>query len=160
MRYQSYHPYQGGTLQKRSRSCKSELLSINNCGASSITMTRTDSTRLYGVYWCAFKHLVRTTNDCEGWHLRFNTWAGKAKLPVYLMIKQLHAQGGKDHRSTHTAQPTLLGQPDEPDRAVGAVRDEGPKVPYTHTPDPGRIQALCALLDFDMSCASDLTYCA
>ena len=40
--------------------------------------------------WCAFRRVVRTNNDIEGWHLRINNRAAKSNLNLYLLIPFLH----------------------------------------------------------------------
>lgn len=42
--------------------------------------------------WCAFRRLVRTNNDVEGWHRRINTSANKHNISIYLLIPLLHKE--------------------------------------------------------------------
>ena len=42
--------------------------------------------------WCAFRRLVRTNNDVEGWHRRINQRANKHNLSLYLLIPLLHRE--------------------------------------------------------------------
>ena len=42
--------------------------------------------------WSIFHRSVRTNNDVEGWHRRLNHHAGRAKLPMYLLINLLHQE--------------------------------------------------------------------
>ena len=39
-----------------------------------------------------YKSTVRTNNDVEGYHRRLNTRARRGRLPLYLLIKLLHAE--------------------------------------------------------------------
>ena len=40
---------------------------------------------------CAYKRLVRTNNDCEGYHRRLNSRLGE-KPPIYKLIEFLHRE--------------------------------------------------------------------
>ena len=39
-----------------------------------------------------FFRTLRTSNDVDGWQARFNRRAGKAKLPVYLLLELLNEE--------------------------------------------------------------------
>ncbi|XP_052799154.1 uncharacterized protein LOC128230752 [Mya arenaria] len=40
--------------------------------------------------WSVFGHSIRTNNDVEGWHARFNRRAKKGNLPFYLLVELLY----------------------------------------------------------------------
>jgi hypothetical protein len=42
--------------------------------------------------WCSFRRLIRTNNDCEGWHRRLNHRTGKSGPPLYVLIPILHRE--------------------------------------------------------------------
>ena len=39
--------------------------------------------------WSVFNQVVRTNNDTEGWHRRFNFYASRSNLQLYILIEQL-----------------------------------------------------------------------
>ena len=43
-------------------------------------------------HWSAFKEDIRTNNDVEGWHHRFNSRALKGNLPFYALVRMLHEE--------------------------------------------------------------------
>ncbi|KAL5007129.1 hypothetical protein ScPMuIL_015935 [Solemya velum] len=42
--------------------------------------------------WCSFRRLIRTNNDCEGWHRRFNCRAARENLPFYVLVELLEKE--------------------------------------------------------------------
>lgn len=44
------------------------------------------------VNWSGYRRVIRTNNDCEGWHRRLNSRAGKDNIVLYLLIPLLHRE--------------------------------------------------------------------
>ncbi len=57
-----------------------------------VQATWLESTVLSPDRWSIFNQSVCTNNDVEGWHRRLNHHAGRAKLPMYLLINLLHQE--------------------------------------------------------------------
>ena len=41
---------------------------------------------------CSYRRVIRTNNDCEGWHRRLNYRTGRENLPIYTLINVLHRE--------------------------------------------------------------------